>query len=137
MPVPIRLTGAGGQVFNTKLEHTSNGQQFIVNTPFTVTGVLFDPEKNIISKNSTATLAENSFQLEGSIYLFPNPATESIQVQIPSNVDLYHISIYNVMGQKVLESTSADLAISSLPSGGYVVTIATTSGVFHKKMIKK
>jgi hypothetical protein len=58
-------------------------------------------------------------------------------VQIPSNVDLYHISIYNVMGQKVLESTSADLAISSLPSGGYVVTIATTSGVFHKKMIKK
>lgn len=137
MPVPIRLTGAGGQVFNTRLEHTTNGQQFIVDTPFTVTGIIFDPEKNIISKNSTATLAENAFQLEGSIYLFPNPATEKIHVQLPSNVELNLITFYNVMGQKVLESSSSEVNISSLSSGGYFVTLETSSGIFHKKMIKK
>jgi hypothetical protein len=137
MPVPIRLTGAGGQVFNTRLENTSNGQQFIVDTPFTVTGITFDPEKNIISKNSTATLAENTFKLEGSIYLFPNPAAEEIQVQLPSNVDLNLITFYNVMGQKVLESRSLEVNISSLSAGGYFVTLETSSGVFHKKMIKK
>lgn len=137
MPVPIRLTGAGGQVFNTRLEHITNGQQFIVDTPFTVTGIIFDPEKNIISKNSTATLAENAFQLEGSIYLFPNPATEEIHVQLPSNVDLNLITFYNVMGQKVLESSSSEVDISSLSSGGYFVTLETSSGIFHKKMIKK
>ncbi len=137
MPVPIRLTGAGGQVFNTRLEHITNGQQFIVDTPFTVTGIIFDPEKNIISKNSTATLAENAFELEGSIYLFPNPATEEIHVQLPSNVELNLITFYNVMGQKVLESSSSEVNVSSLSSGGYFVTLETSSGIFHKKMIKK
>lgn len=137
MPVPIRLTGAGGQVFNTKLEHTSNGQQFIVNTPFTVTGVSFDPEKNIISKNSTATLAASPFELEGSIYLYPNPAEETIEVQLPAYVDLQQLTLYNIMGQKVLESKSSQVGISELSSGSYFVTIETTSGIFYKKLIKK
>lgn len=137
MPVPLRFTSASGEVFNTTLEHTSNGQQFIVNTPFTVTGVLFDPEKNIISKNSTATLTASPFELEGSIFLYPNPATNEIMVQLPSNVDLNQLSIYNLMGQKVLESKSPNVSISNISSGGYFVTLETSAGIFHKKMIKK
>ena len=41
MPIEVRLTGAGSQVFDARLENISNGQQFIVNVPFTVTGVDF------------------------------------------------------------------------------------------------
>ena len=30
MPVPIRLLGAGGQTFDTVVNNTTNGQQFII-----------------------------------------------------------------------------------------------------------
>ena len=61
MPVPVRLTGAGGLTFDTVLNNTSNNQEFIISVPFAVTGVEFDPEKDIISKNNTATLANENF----------------------------------------------------------------------------
>lgn len=137
MPVPIRLTGASGEVFNTNLENTSNGQEFIVTTPFTVTGITFDPEKNIISKNNTATLAASNFQLEGSIFIFPNPAHNEIEVQIPATVNLELVTIYNTLGQKILETNDPKINTTSLSEGTYFVSIATSVGVFHKKMIKK
>ncbi len=137
MPVPIRLTGAGGEVFNTNLENTTNGQEFIVTTPFTVTGILFDPEKNIISKNNTATLAASNFQLEGSIFVFPNPAHNEIEVQIPATVHLELVTIYNTLGQKIVETNDPKINTTSLSEGTYFVSIATSIGVFHKKMIKK
>lgn len=137
MPVPIRLTGAGGEVFNTNLENTTNGQEFIVTTPFTVTGITFDPEKNIISKNNTATLAASNFQLEGSIFIFPNPAHNEIEVQIPATVNLELVTIYNTLGQKILETNDPKINTTSLSEGTYFVSIATSVGVFHKKMIKK
>ena len=70
MPLEIRLSGAGGLTHDVVVEHTSNGQEFIVSVPFVVTGVTFDPNKHIISRNNVATLASNSFDLEQTISVY-------------------------------------------------------------------
>ena len=86
MPLPIRLLGAGGLIFDTVVNNVINGEQFIVNVPFTVTGVQFDVNKNIISKNNVVNLTNNSFVTEDLFSLYPNPASNEIHIQKPSDI---------------------------------------------------
>lgn len=136
MPVPVRLTGAGGLTFDTVLNNTTNNQEFIISVPFAVTGVEFDPEKDIISKNNTATLANENFELENGIAIYPNPVQNELHIQFPSNITINSVSIFNGIGQKVLENSNSDFSVNTLSSGVYYVEIETSEGTFHKKIIK-
>lgn len=136
MPVPVRLTGAGGLTFDTVLNNTTNNQEFIISVPFAVTGVEFDPEKDIISKNNTATLANENFELENGIAIYPNPVQNELHIQLPSNITINSVSIFNGIGQKVLENSNSDFSVNTLSSGVYYVEIETSEGTFHKKIIK-
>jgi aminopeptidase N len=136
MPIPIRLIGAGGQTFDTILENTTNNQEFIISVPFAITNVFFDPEKDIISKNNTVTLANENFELENGIIVYPNPVQNELHIQLPSNISITSITLFNGIGQKVLENSNSDFSVSALSSGVYYVKIETSEGTFHKKIIK-
>ena len=137
MPVPIRLTGSSGQVLDVILNNTSNGQMFTVNTTFPVTGIVFDPNKNIISRNNTATLGTSKFDFAKSITMYPNPASETLTVDLPNNITLKNVSFYNNLGQQVLKSNDKKINISGLSNGMYIVAFETLEGTFHKNFIKK
>lgn len=136
MPLPVRLTGSGGQTFDTIVNNTTNGQQFIVAVPFVVTGVQFDPKKNIISKNNTATLGNEAFSLENSITAFPNPVSDEIHIQMPLDISLESVEIYNNLGQLVGTKTTSNFSVSHLSTGVHLLKIVTSEGTFHKKIIK-
>lgn len=136
MPLPIRLLGAGGQTFDTVLENTSNGQQFIVSVPFAITGVQFDIEKDIISKNSTATLTNSNFDIEQTITLYPNPANTEITVQLPNNMLLTKVNLYNNLGQKVLETSKEGFSVAHLAQGIYTAEMVVNNQLYYKKIIK-
>ena len=55
MPVPVRLTLSNSSTMDVRLNNTFSGQSFNVTLPAgtTITGVAFDPNKDIISRNST------------------------------------------------------------------------------------
>lgn len=137
MPLPIRFTGSAGQTFDTVLNNVTNGQQFIVSVPFTVTGVQFDIKKDIISKNSTITLGNDNFELEKAIELYPNPVSNQVFIQMPSDISLKNVVIYNSLGQKVMESNFSSFSVSTLSTGIHFVDIETSEGTIHKKIIKK
>ncbi|MBL0013651.1 MAG: T9SS type A sorting domain-containing protein [Flavobacterium sp.] len=137
MPVPVRLTGSGGQQLDLVLENTTNGQQFIVNVPFTVTGVTFDPKKDIIAKNNSATLGATTFELESSIAIYPNPATTTISVEMPNSLTLKSCAIFNALGQKVKECSTKVIAVDQLSTGLYTLELTTSEGRMLKKFIKK
>jgi len=136
MPIPVRLTGTGGQTFETILENTTNNQEFIISVPFPITNVVFDPEKDIISKNNTVTLGNENFNLEKAIVLYPNPVSNELHIQIPSNISIEKVTIFNNLGQKVIENNTANFSVSQLSSGVHFVQIQTSEGTFHKKIIK-
>jgi aminopeptidase N len=137
MPLPIRIIGSGGQTFDTIIENTANNQQFIISVPFSMTNFQFDPEKDIISKNNSVTLSNDSFELEKAIAVYPNPAIDQLNVQMPSDVVLEKVTIFNNLGQKIAENTNLNFSISSLASGVLFIQIETSKGIFHKKIIKK
>jgi hypothetical protein len=128
--------GAGGLTFDTVLENTTNGQEFIFSVPFQVTGVQFDIEKDIISKNNTASLSNVTFNLDETVTIYPNPVSDEFHIQLPSNITIKNVVFYNSLGQKLLENSSSTFSVSSLASGIHFVSIETSEGTFHKKIIK-
>ena len=137
MPLEIRLSGAGGATQDVIVNHTTNGQQFIVSVPFVVTGVTFDPNKHIISKNNIVTLGTESFEWSATVSVYPNPTNDVLHVMMPSSLQLNKIEIYNTLGQLEGEKSTADFSIADLASGVHWLKISTSEGIIYKNFIKK
>ena len=137
MPLLVRLNGSGGQTQDFIVNNTVNNEEFIVNVPFQVLSVEFDPNREIISRNNTATLSNENFELDQTIVLYPNPAENELHITLPTNVNLEKIEFYNTLGQLVLTKEEANFSITSLSSGVHFVKISTNLGMFHKNFIKK
>ncbi len=137
MPIPLKFTGAGGQVFTTTVDNTVNGQQFIINVPFTVTGVVFDPEKHIISKNSTATLGLDGFELDAQMVVYPNPVNGILTIDSTTPVD--KITIVNAFGQTVASDMENhnQIDFSAYPTGVYFLQIQSQGQTKIIKVIKE
>jgi aminopeptidase N len=137
MPLQIRLTGSSGQVHDVVVNNTSNGEEFIVSVPFEVTGVIFDPNKHIISRNNTVTLGNDSFDINNAVAVYPVPAENELTIQFPTNLTLQKVEIYNSLGQLMATDFKNTIKTSHLSSGVHFLKITTSEGVFHKNFIKK
>lgn len=137
MPLEIRLTSVSGLTHDVVVNHTSNAQEFIVPVPFVVTGVTFDPNKHIISRNNVATLANESFDLEQTISVYPNPTTNELHIMMPTTLQLEKVEIYNRLGQLVGQKDANDFSVAELSAGLHLLKITTSEGVIHKNFIKK
>lgn len=137
MPVPVRVFGAGGEQMDLVLDNTSNGETFVKNVPFVVTSVVFDPNKDLISKNSVVTLSPDNPKLE-TISLYPNPSKDKITLQLPDGIAVQKTLFYNVLGQKVKETTSAtSWDVSAFTEGVYFITLFTNEGTKQISFVKK
>ncbi|WP_428223792.1 M1 family aminopeptidase [Flavobacterium sp.] len=139
MPVPVRLNLSNGTSMDVKLNNTFSGQTFTVSLPTgtNVTGVVFDPNKDIISRGSTATLGSEDFELSTATNLYPNPSSDFITIEVPDTATLQSVKFINTLGQEVMHSNRATIAVSGLAEGLYQVIIETDNGKALKKFIKK
>lgn len=137
MPLEIRLTSAGGLNHDVVVNNTVNNQEFVVSVPFVVAGVTFDPNKHVISKNNVVTLANESFELEQTISVYPNPANDELHIMMPTTTQLEKVEIYNTLGQLLATHQTSDFRIDNLSSGMHVMKITTSEGAIHKNFIKK
>lgn len=81
-----------------------------------------------------ATLKVKSFDKVGSLQIYPNPAKDHVNIQLP-NYTSGKVSIYNITGRLLLEKTITDqnevrVNTSTLAKGMYMLT-------FENKTIKK
>ena len=137
MPIPIRVFGASGQQADLVLDNSFNGEELIKSVPFPITSAEFDPDRHLISGNSSVTLENQNFDLKNAITIYPNPSSDIIHIQMPTSTILEKVIIYNNLGQKVMVSNLLNFSVTSLSSGVHYLDIQTSDGVFHKKFIKK
>lgn len=80
------------------------------------------------------------FIFNSSISLYPNPASDQIQIEIEANVSNAEYSIYNSMGQKltsgILENQVKVLDVHDLVQGKYVLTVQGGDQIYRKKFVK-
>jgi len=75
------------------------------------------------------------------VEIFPNPAQNSISLQIQAQESILNVQIHDLLGRKLCHQsiqTDAQIDISALPKGLYLLTATTPSGkVFSGKFCKQ
>jgi Leucine-rich repeat (LRR) protein len=79
---------------------------------------------NNCTVDASCALATTIVQAENKIVLYPNPASEVLHLAAPAGEVISEVSIYTVLGQKVMELatlTSEAINVSELAKGTYVL----------------
>src|SRR5690606_14528535 len=135
MSLPIRLFGNNGQFLDVVLEHTSNGQQFIVNVPFSVTNIVFDIKRDIISKNSQASFSVTDFGLS-DLTVYPNPTDGKVGLNVPNGIEVQKVSLFDLNGKKLLETYGkTQWNLAEFAEGIYLMDIQTNQGITQRKIV--
>jgi uncharacterized repeat protein (TIGR02543 family) len=96
--------------------------------------ITMDADKNLVANFSSIASADDFNRLDFKIY--PNPAASTLNIEASFTIDT--ISIFNLLGQIVLESNSRSTDISNLKSGMYLIKVKSERGsVATKRFVKK
>ena len=90
-------------------------------------------KSNIINTSSLG-LSDQTLNLNLTIY--PNPTNDLLNINIAETSVYIKSEIYNIIGQKVLETSEKTLNVSNLPNASYLLKILTLEGTVIKKIIK-
>ena len=76
---------------------------------------------------------------KSGIQFYPNPADTFIQIKNTSNKEIRKISIYNLLGKKIitLKNPENNINIESLSKGMYILTFELENELLTTKFIKK
>lgn len=125
MPLPIKITGTGGQTAYLVLDHNSNNQVFTADSDFVVSTIAFNYENQLITKGSTvtkdATLATGESH-QKNINVYPNPAKSFIKISgLQKAVDYQIFSLDGKIIKKGLVMPDAEINISTFSKGVYIL----------------
>jgi len=86
--------------------------------------------------NPNLVIKDNNW-LSSAITIYPNPASEYLNVSVTEDLELREISVYNTLGQRLMVSTQDQINVSNLPSGVYYLSIETDQGRVNKSLLRK
>jgi len=137
-PLPVRVIGTGGETLDYLLDNTINNEEFFRDVSFNIASVVFDPEYDLISKDNQILLSDEEFVFDEEFLMFPNPANDEIHIRKPTEMEIFKIKIFNILGQLISDQLySETLQLNQLASGVHFVRFETNQGTFHKSLIKK
>ncbi|MFD2916127.1 T9SS type A sorting domain-containing protein [Psychroserpens luteus] len=81
-------------------------------------------------------LSVDEYVLE-TISIFPNPAKNTLNLEMPTSIGDFETEVFSVLGQSVARnSNSSQLDISNLNTGIYLLKITTENGTITKRFTK-
>src|SRR5690554_357133 len=95
----------------------------------------FAPVLNVTYGNQ-ALVALPKEELKQNVVVYPNPATDFIDVSV-SSADIDYIKIFSIDGREMLSTTATHIDVSVFPAGTYFIQVTTNKGVSSQKLIKK
>jgi len=104
--------------------------------------IYFDYNFPIVTNTATTTIAAlaiPSFEFANYFSLYPNPATNELNINLKSAIEINSIQIYNTIGQLVTVQTGNALKVdvSNLKTGNYFIKINTNEGFSTSQFIKE
>lgn len=151
--------GSGSQVFNggktvTHSNNTLTTWSFTWTSPATNQGtVTFYAALNatngnggtsgdkVITTTTSANVLGNEDIFAQKFNLYPNPASNRINILLPDNISTAKVTIVDIVGKIILRTSITDINnevdISTFKSGNYIVNLQTDEGTVQKKLIVK
>ena len=94
--------------------------------------------KNFSNIVETADFTEET--AASALRIYPNPAANSLKIEISGSAEIESVSLYDISGRlvKAQQSGFGSIDISGLATGMYVMKVALNDGkVFEEKIVKK
>lgn len=82
-------------------------------------------------------LSNKSFENKVDFTIYPNPATNILNIRLDNDLSLEQITIFNNLGQKILTTNEVVINVENVASGLYFVEVKTNHGKATKKVIIK
>jgi hypothetical protein len=132
MPVPVRLWTATQDTI-VVLDHTFSGQTFDVLPGFLVDSVAIDPDIWLLSANNLVTEVPELVRTTGTVRLFPNPASDRMQVALASSDGPLRWRVLDALGRDVdagqwPAGTLHQLSTLRYPAGRYILELNFAMG---------
>ncbi|MCF8373202.1 MAG: T9SS type A sorting domain-containing protein [Bacteroidales bacterium] len=89
--------------------------------------------------SSTGTIGISALSNNNlNISLFPNPASEVVSLQVPDEINIHSLLLFNAAGQQVVQfdKDNRTIDLQTIPGGLYILKIATNKGIVTQKLIK-
>jgi len=139
MPVPVRVYNSGKtDSMDFRLNHTTNNQEFLVESGFQVEELKIDPEYWLVSKTSQIVNTAITSSSE-DILIYPNPFIDRINLLIPNNEKITETRLITLEG-KLLEKIvghHTEFYWNNLPGGVYILQCTTSNKTHEKRIVKK
>ncbi len=104
--------------------------------------IYFDYNAPIVTDPAITTLqvlGREDFKFENYFTIFPNPASDVLNIESIQAIEISSISIYNTLGQLVLVVPNATdtIDVSALTSGNYFMKILSDKGSTSARFVKE
>ncbi|AWA30403.1 T9SS C-terminal target domain-containing protein [Flavobacterium magnum] len=111
------------------------------NTFSNTASIYFDYNAPVVTNTATTAiqvLGTSDFPFNEAFSIYPNPASEILNIAAKGNILINSVSVYNLLGQliMVVDNPSEKLDISLMAAGTYILKINTPSGSSATKFIK-
>jgi hypothetical protein len=97
-----------------------------------------DNRFEVIFSDKSSGLNESNAITSTYLNIFPNPATDLLNISLSNGTSIETVNIYNVSG-KLVNNTKLNgnqIDISQLNNGVYMVEVITANGTFKTKFVK-
>ncbi|SNB25975.1 putative cell surface protein (Leucine-rich repeat protein) [Flavobacterium psychrophilum] len=84
---------------------------------------------------SGSLLSNHSFVIESALKIYPNPASEILNIALQEGLQLEKVNFYNTLGQLIKTTNHSEINISSFAKGNYFVEVMTNQGKATKTII--
>ncbi len=104
-----------------------------ISTPTPITDVV-GPESyvmNVVGDNA-GSIAENVID---GFSMYPNPVVSTLNLTASNKIDA--VSVYNMLGQEVVNTTESQINVSNFPAGSYIVKVQAGSQIGSYNFIKE
>src|SRR5690606_34201954 len=129
---------------SAKFTHTKvpEGLAFVTSSMKSASIVKYDNIKLTAIQTLPSYILSTNEQLAAKFNLFPNPATNVVNITNADNLYVENVTVYDVSDKAIKSQVFANesniqLNVEDLASGNYILHIQTNGGLAVKKLVKK
>lgn len=116
---------------------SANGTRAVVSAP------QLEPEDHRIFSSGFVRIydwskaSNESFNSKIDFKIYPNPATDILNIDLNEDLNLEQITIFNNLGQKIITTKQVTINVENLATGLYFIEVMTNQGKATKKVLIK
>jgi aminopeptidase N len=141
LPVPVRFKNANTDTLIV-IDNTVNGEVFSFNLPFQADSAILDPDLWLISGQNIVTRVSELRGADEAVVLYPNPASNTVTIRMPSATRALQLRVLDAMGRVVRNGTltnpqRGELDVSALPTGAYLLELRDAERSWVQRFVKE